>query len=113
MPEPEQRPASLHLQDHHMDQFGIKKLPKVGDKIPLKKMHGRVTSVADHGEDGGRSISMELEQMAEKATQRASEEDVQEGKLKGAKAAMDQALDAEEMSRKQNAKHGKAVGRKP
>lgn len=90
------QPASMHLHDHHLDQLGMKKLPGVGDVIPMQ-VHGRVTSVSDHGDGGGRHVSMDLDKMVVKAKQRASKEGhIEEGNLEGAKAAMDQALDEEE-----------------
>jgi len=107
------QPASMHLHDHHLDQLGMKKLPGVGDVVPMM-VHGRVTSVSDHGDGGGRHVSMDLDKMVVKAKQRAAREGhIEEGNLEGAKAAMDQALDSEEMSKSANKKHGKAVGRKP
>ncbi len=105
-------PPTLHLHGDHLRHFGLDKLPAVGDEVPISHV-GKVISVSDHGEDGGQSVSMELVKMAKAATKKASEQDVEEGKLKGAKAAMDQALDAQEMSKSANKKHGKAVGRKP
>jgi hypothetical protein len=107
-PDMEDYPPTSHLNPTHLKSMGHKGTPKIGDMIP---MHGRVTGVNEHP-DGGHSVSVELQKMAAAATKRASQEDVEEGKLSGAKAAMDQALDAQEMSKGANAKHGKAVGRK-
>lgn len=107
------QPASMHLHDHHLDQLGMKKLPGVGDVIPMQ-VHGRVTSVSDHGDGGGRHVSMDLDKMVMKAKKRASQEGhIKEGNLEGAKAAMDQALDEQEMSKPANKKHAKEMGRKP
>ena len=85
---------TVHLTHEHMKALGMhKNPPTVGQKIPMEG-HMHVTSVSNH--DGRMSMSAELRKMAVGATKKASEQDVTEGKLKGAKAAMDQALDKQE-----------------
>lgn len=94
--DPDDYPPSSHLNPSHLKKLGHKGVPQIGDKFPV---HARVTGVNEHP-DGGHSVSVELEKLAEEATERASHEDVEEGKLKGAKAAMDQALDKQEGEKK-------------
>lgn len=90
---------TVHLDHDALEKLGIKNLPKAGGKVMLHA-HAHVKSTEDRNEDGGkrrRSMSLELRKMAIEATQRAADEpDIHEGKLKGAKAAMDKALDRQE-----------------
>lgn len=92
---------TVRLDHNHLKKLGITKLPKAGDTMHLHaKAH--VKSTSEHSEDGGDRQHMELElrHMAIQATKRAEQEDVHEGNLRGAKAAMDQALDKQEMGGK-------------
>jgi hypothetical protein len=87
----------VRLDHSHLKKLGITELPKAGDHLHVHaKAH--VSSVGSHSSEGrdDRHIELELRHMAVSATKKASEQDVQEGKLKGAKAAMDQALDKQE-----------------
>jgi hypothetical protein len=88
----------VRLDHHHLEKLGIKNLPKAGAKIML---HARahVKSVGQNSRDGGsddRHMELELRHMMLEAEDRAKHEDVEEGNLRGAKAAMDQALDKQE-----------------
>lgn len=103
--EQEYHPPTAYLHDEHMKKMGMKQMPKIGDRVP---MHGRVTSVSQRS-DGSRSMEMELEQMVQEAEKPEHAND-HEGKLKGAKAAMDRALDQQEMSKSKVKKHRKQVG---
>lgn len=88
---------TVRLDHEHLKKLGITKMPKAGDVLHLhSKAH--VKSTSEHSEDGGdrKHMELELRHMAIGATERAKEEDVQEGNLTGAKAAMDQALDKQE-----------------
>jgi hypothetical protein len=88
---------TVRLDHRHLKKLGITKMPKAGDVLHLhSKAH--VKSTSEHSEDGADRQHMELElrHMALEATKRASTEDVEEGNLTGAKAAMDQALDKQE-----------------
>lgn len=89
---------TLHLDHNHLKKLGIDKLPKAGTKLHIHaKAH--VKSVGDNSRDDGsdsRHMDLELRHMAVEAEKRASHEDVEEGNLRGAKAAMDQALDKQE-----------------
>lgn len=98
-------PPTGHLNSHHLKQFGVKGPPQLGDRIP---MHGRVKSVSENA-DGGHDVSVELEKMVQEASKPEHATD-HEGKLKGAKAAMDRALDEQEMSKPELKKHRKKVG---
>jgi hypothetical protein len=85
---------TVHLNHEHMKALGMhKNMPTVGQKIPMEG-HMHVTSVSNH--EGRMSMTAELRKMAVDATKKAASQDVEEGKLKGAKAAMDQALDKQE-----------------
>lgn len=88
---------TLRLDHEHLKKLGITKMPKAGDTMHVHaKAH--VKSTSEHSEDGGdrRHMELELRHMAVEAAKRASHEDVEEGNLRGAKAAMDQALDKQE-----------------
>lgn len=102
---PDDYPPTGHLNSNHLKQFGMKGPPALGDMIP---MHGRVKSVSENP-DGGHDVSVELQKMAEEASKPEHAND-HEGKLKGAKAAMDRALDQQEMSKPKLKKHRKQVG---
>lgn len=90
---------TVHLDHEALEKLGIKNLPKAGGKVMLHA-HAHVKSTEDRTEDGGkrrRSMSLELRKMALEATQRAADDpNIHEGKLRGAKAAMDKALDRQE-----------------
>lgn len=100
MSDSEDYPYGLRVRlDHEMLQkLGVTSLPKVGSKMHLHaKAH--VKSVEESSHEGGnqrRHIELELRHMAVEATNRADNEEVHEGNLTGAKAAMDQALDKKE-----------------
>jgi hypothetical protein len=85
---------TVHLGHEELSKLGMKELPKVGSKIPMKA-HAHVKEVRDGGK-GDRHVSLELRKMELAAEKKASEQDIHEGKLRGAKAAMDQALDKQE-----------------
>ena len=88
----------VRLDHHHLKKLGITDLPKAGAKMHIHaRAHVRsVGSNSSEGRGDDRHIEMELRHMAVEATKRAAHEDVEEGNLKGAKAAMDQALDEQE-----------------
>lgn len=120
MNSPYESTPSLHLDHKHLKALGITDA-NVGDQLEIHAK-GHVTSRSQHqdtAEDGTTGeprghIQLDLKKMAVKATQRAAKEGtIQEGDLDGAKAAMDQALDKQEMSKPQLAKHRKTVGSKP
>lgn len=88
----------VSLGHEELTKLGMTKLPRVGDKLHLQA-HAHVTSVSENHRDGGkkeRRIELQLRKMEVAAVNRAQKEDVHEGKLTGAKAAMDQALDEQE-----------------
>lgn len=88
---------TLRLDHEHLKKLGITKMPKAGATMHVHaKAH--VKSTSEHSEDGGdrRHMELELRHMAVEAAKRAGHEDVEEGNLRGAKAAMDQALDKQE-----------------
>jgi len=96
----------VHLDHETLEKLGVKTLPKAGDKLHIRA-EGHVKSVEESHRDGGkknRSMSIELRKMAIAATDRAAKEPVKEGDLRGALAAMDQALDAKENPGKKGAK---------
>lgn len=90
---------NVELDHDHLKKLGIKKLPKAGAVLHLRA-HAHVRNTSEHNDEDGkprRSVSLQLRKMELQAEQRAaSEPDIQEGKLRGAKAAMDKALDAQE-----------------
>lgn len=93
---------TIHLDHAQLEKLGVATLPKAGDKLHLQS-EAHVRSVESRHDAGGKknnSMSIQLRKMALAATQRADHEDVEEGKLRGAKAAMDQALDAQEGKKK-------------
>lgn len=97
----------VRLDHHHLKKLGITNLPKAGDKVHIHaKAH--VSSVGHNSREGhdDRHVELELRHMAMEAVERAKHEDVEEGNLRGAKAAMDQALDAEEEGRGKGRKGG-------
>jgi hypothetical protein len=110
---PEDEGPTVHLSTEHMKKLGVTN-PKVGDTYKIQA-HGHVVShsQSDHGDGPNNHMSMALKKMAVAATQKAQEGTIEEGDLTGAKAAMDQALDKQEMSKGQLAKHRKTVGSKP
>jgi hypothetical protein len=86
---------SVHLDHEALNKLGITNMPKPGDKFQVNA-HAHVKSSEEEHRDGGeprRRMVLELRKMELAAVNRAQKEDVHEGKLKGAKAAMDQALD--------------------
>lgn len=86
---------SVSLGHEELSKLGIHTMPQVGDKFHMHA-HAHVTSAHEHSREGGkkeRRIELQLRKMA---VQNAGEQDTHEGKLKGAKAAMDKALDKEE-----------------
>jgi hypothetical protein len=88
----------VHLDNATMEKLGIKSLPKVGSKLHLHA-HAHVVSAEERSHEGGkkhRSVSLELRKMELAAEHKASEGEVHEGNLTGAKAAMDKALDKQE-----------------
>lgn len=99
---------SVHLDHESLAKLGITKLPTVGSKMTLHA-HAHVKSAEESHSEGGkprRSVSLELRKMELAAEQKAAQGDVQEGNLTGAKAAMDQALDAQETGKKSRRKSG-------
>ena len=93
---------TVHLDHESLGKLGIDKLPNVGDVMHMKA-HAHVKEVSEEHRDGGkknRRVVLELRKMEAAAVKKASEQDVTEGNLKGAKAAMDQALDKQEMGGK-------------
>lgn len=88
----------VSLGHEELSKLGISEMPQVGDKLQVTA-HAHVTSASENHRDGGqkeRRIELQLRQMEVSAVKRAQNEDVHEGKLRGAKAAMDQALDKQE-----------------
>lgn len=89
---------SMHLGHEELTKLGLDKLPRVGDKLHLRA-HAHVTSVSENHRDGGKSerrIELQLRKMEVAAEKKASEGEIHEGKLTGAMAAMDKALDKKE-----------------
>ncbi|MDE2097466.1 MAG: hypothetical protein KGL39_09495 [Patescibacteria group bacterium] len=90
---------TVELDHDALQKLGIDKMPKAGDTMHVQA-HAHVKSVEERQHSGGkksRRMSLELRKMAIAATQRAANEgEVHEGKLDGALAAMDQALDKKE-----------------
>lgn len=90
---------NLELDHDHLQKLGIKQLPETGAVLHLRA-HAHVRNTSEHNDESGtprRSVSLQLRRMELKAEQKAAEDpSVQEGKLRGAKAAMDKALDAQE-----------------
>lgn len=99
----------ISLDHNHMKKLGIKEMPKPGDVLHLQA-HAHVASSNESSEEGGeprRHISLQLKKMAIQATKRAeSEQDIHEGHLRGAKAAMDKALDEQERGKRRSGSTG-------
>ena len=89
---------SVSLDHDSVEKLGLhKKPPKVGSKVHLHS-HAHVKSHdITHGEDGKprHRIELQLQKMAIEASKPEHANDT-EGQLKGAKAAMDKALDVQE-----------------
>lgn len=98
---------NVNLDHDHLQKLGIKTLPKPGTVLHLRA-HAHVRDTSEHTDEDGkprRHVNLQLRKMELKAEQRAADEpDVQEGNLRGAKAAMDQALDEQEGKPKTSAK---------
>lgn len=84
----------VSLDHEDLEKLGISTLPKVGDKFHLHG-HAHVTSVSENHEEGGkkrRRMELQLRKMALKHG--GSETEQSEATNKGAKAAIDKALGA-------------------
>ncbi len=107
---------TLHLHPEHVAKLGLdKNPPTVGDMVKLHS-HAHVTEVRQEMINGKahHHVSLELRKMEVQAEHQksVSGDDNSEGHLKGAKAAMDKALDAEEAGRsnkKRPSKSGKVT----
>lgn len=86
----------IHLGEEELSKLGMDNLPSVGDKLHIMA-HGRVHSVSsDHHSSGRKSRRVEIQLHKLGVGHGGSEQEQSEGKLRGAKAAIDKALDAEE-----------------
>ncbi len=91
----------VELEEPSLKKLGIGTMPKAGSKMHLQA-EAHVKSVHDDQTAGGkkeRRIVLELRKMFVQAVAEGNKDPgLREGKLQGAKAAMDKALDAQEGS---------------
>jgi hypothetical protein len=102
----------VSLDHDSLSKLGIHTLPKVGSKIKLHA-HAHVKSASEESRDGGqktRRVELELRHMMLEALKPEHAND-EEGNLKGAKAAMDKALDAQEMGKSKGGRKGKVTNK--
>lgn len=86
---------SIRLGRDELEKLGITTLPQVGEELELNAV-AYVKSASEEQRDGGkkeRRIELELRKMELESTEKV---DSHEGALRGAKAAMDKALDDED-----------------
>lgn len=86
---------SVDLDHTMLEKLGIKTLPKVGDKLHLHA-HAHVKSVSEDHRDGGkksRRVELQLRKMMLESSKPSPEGEVEDSNFKGAKAAMDRALE--------------------
>lgn len=90
---------NINLDHEHLKKLGIKDLPEPGSVMHLRA-HAHVRDTSEHNDEDGkprRTVNLQLRKMELKAEQKAADDpQIQEGKLRGAKAAMDKALDEQE-----------------
>ena len=92
-----QRPPTLHLEHGHLEQLGMKTMPKVGSKL---KFHvtahvGSTSENQDRGDGGGkprRHMSLDIHQMEMGKDGPDNDVEQEEESKAGAKAEMDKAL---------------------
>jgi hypothetical protein len=112
-----QAPPVIHLEHHHLEKLGLTKMPPVGSKIRISGLaHVGATSEGDQsarfggtsGRDEGepkRSMTLHLHKM-DVGKDGASDVDQEAESAKGAKAAMDKALERQTGGKKSMGEEG-------
>lgn len=87
---------TIHLDHDTLQKLGVKDLPKTGSHVHLHAhAHVQSTEVSDRNGKKRRHMDLQLRKMAIEASKPEHAND-REGMLRGAKAAMDKALDRQE-----------------